>query len=241
MTALCKPTLFSSLCLTLIIVICQLRRLWDITSLIDECISMEYWCSDTNKRANEVIEKKPLPMTICGQQISRGLAWNWIRPSLVTTRRPFDFLIFMSIHKYKAHIRFGACPYLACNKFVKYKGAYLRWVRGCCFGLYVMALKYSRLWMSWGDTGTCRLACYAPGCSYVAVEFSFTIPGCLNRHSLTRHKTVTYNLLKCGVNVLYVLYFCFLEFIQWFIIFCEAKSVSSCFQDRCRSLFLASC
>jgi hypothetical protein len=131
----------------------------------------------------------------------------------------------MSMHKHKTHIRFGACPYLACNKFVKCKGAYLRWLRRCCFGLYVMALKYSRLWMSWGDITTCRIVCYAPGCSCVAVAFSFTIPECLNSHSLTRHKTVTYNLLKCVINVLYVLYFCFLEFIQWIIFLWGQKCV----------------
>jgi len=207
--------MFSNLCLTLIIVICQLRGLWDITSMIDELISMEHWWSDTDKREKEVIEEKPLPMTICAPQISHGLAWNWTRASVVTARRPFDFLIFMSMHKHKSHIRFGACPYLACNKFVKCKGASLGWVRGCCFGLYVMTLKYSRLWMSWGDTGTCWIACYEPGCSYVAVEFLFTILGWLNRDSLIRHTTVPYNLFKCGV---FLLYFCFLEIIQWIII-----------------------
>jgi hypothetical protein len=36
----------------------------------------------------------------------------------------------MPMHKRSADIRFGACPYLACNKFVKCKGAYLGWVRG---------------------------------------------------------------------------------------------------------------
>jgi hypothetical protein len=123
------------------------------------------------------------------------------------------------MHTHRAHIRFGACPYLACNKLVKCKVAYSKWVRGCCFSLYVMSLKYSRLWMSWGDTGTCRIACYAPGCSYVAVEVSFAILGWLNRHSLTRYKTVPYNLFKCGVYVLCVLYFCFMEFIEWTIIF----------------------
>jgi len=206
--------------------------------MIDEWISIKLWWSDADKRENEVIEDKSLPLTICAPQISHGLVWNCSRTSVVTARRPFDFLIFMSMHKHRAHIRFGAFPYLACNKFVKCKVAHLTWVRGCCFGLYVMALKYSRFWMSWGDTGTCWIACYAPGCSYVAVEFSFTILGWLNRHSLIRHKTLPYNLFICGV---YVRYFCFLEFTQWIIIYCEAQRVSLCFQNRCRSVFLASC
>jgi hypothetical protein len=184
--------------------------------MIDEWVSMEHWWTDTDKRDYEVVEEKPLPVTIWAPHISHRLNLDWTRASMVTARRPFDFLICMSMHNHRAHIRFGACAYLACNKFVKRKGAYLRWVRGCCFGLYVMALKYLPLWMSWGDIGTCWLACYAPGCSYVAVEFSFTVLDWLNRHSLTRHKTVPYNFFKCGV---YVLYFCFLEFIQWIIIF----------------------
>jgi len=178
--------------------------------MIDKWISMEHWWSDIDKRENEIIEEKSLPMTICAPHISHGLVWNFTRASVVTAWRQFDFFIFMPMHKHRAHITFGACPYLACNKFVKCKVAYLRWVRGCCFGLYIMALKYSRLWMSWSDTGTCWIACYAPGCSYVAVEFSFTILGWLNRHSLTRHETLLYNLFKYGV---YVLYFFFLEFI----------------------------
>jgi hypothetical protein len=206
--------------------------------MIDEWINMEHWWSDTDKRENEVIGEKPLPMTVCAPQISHVLVWNWNRASVVTARLPFDFLIFMSLHTHRAIIRFGASPYLACNKFVKCKVAYSKWVRGCCFSLYVMYLKYSRLWMSWGDTGTCRIACYAPGCSCVAVEVSFTILGWLNRHSLTRYKTVPSNLFKCGI---YVLYFCFLEFFQWTVIFCEAKHVSSCYHERCQTVFLASC
>lgn len=92
--------------------------------------------------------------------------------------------------------------------------------------------------MWWGDTGKCKVVQCAPGYSSVAVQVSVTLLGWLNRHNLTRHKTVSYNLLKCRI---YVVYFCFMECTSWMQSFREVRRTSSRFQDRCRSVFLASC